>query len=157
MNANVMTSSTQDVVVDAAFPHAPEAIWKTLTTGDLIGRWLSMAPSGFEALKGKHFTFKTTPAGEWDGTIHCEIMEAVKHERLAYTWKSGHEGNVGYGSLLDTYVSWSLSRAGQGTRLRFAHSGFVTPRNDSAYKAMSGAWKKVVHTVGDITAEQAGS
>ena len=51
-----MISTTREIVVDEVLPHAPEVIWKTLTSGDLIGRWL-MAPSGFEPVKGKRFTF----------------------------------------------------------------------------------------------------
>lgn len=152
MNDATLTSAMQEVAVDEVFPHAPEAIWKTLTTGDLIGRWL-MTPSGFEPVKGNRFTFQTTPAGEWDGTIHCQIVELVANERLAYTWRSGHAGNAGYGSRLDTVVTWTLSRVPGGTRLRLVHSGFVTPINDSAYRSMGGAWKKVVHSVGDITGE----
>lgn len=150
MNDTAITSTTQEIVVDEVFPHAPEAIWKTLTTGDLIGRWL-MTPTGFEPVKGNRFTFQTTPAGEWDGTIHCQIVELVTNERLAYTWRSGHDGNAGYGSRLDTVVTWTLSRVAGGTRLRLVHSGFVTPRNDSAYRSMGGAWSKVVHTVGDLS------
>ena len=34
------TQATQDIVVEANLPHAPEAIWKALTTGELIARWL---------------------------------------------------------------------------------------------------------------------
>ena len=37
--ASVTHSDTREIVVEAVFPHAPETIWKTLTTGDLIGRW----------------------------------------------------------------------------------------------------------------------
>ena len=59
-----------DIVVDEVLPHAPETIWKALTTGELIARWL-MAPTGFEPVKDKRFTYQTTPAGAWDGTIHC--------------------------------------------------------------------------------------
>jgi uncharacterized protein YndB with AHSA1/START domain len=44
MNDAALACDTQDIVVDELFPHAPEIIWKTLTTGDLIGRWM-MAPS----------------------------------------------------------------------------------------------------------------
>jgi uncharacterized protein YndB with AHSA1/START domain len=153
MNDIAMTSTAQAIVVDEVLPHAPKVIWKTLTTADLIGRWLKMAPSGFEPVKGNLFTFKTTPAGEWDGTIRCQILELVKNERLAYTWESGHEGNEGYGSRLDSVVAWDLSRTRQGTRLRLVHSGFATPKNDSAYMAMSGAWKKVVHSISDIAGE----
>ena len=64
MNDAALKSDTQDIVVDEVFPHAPETIWKTLTTGELIGRWL-MATTGFEPVEGKHFTFQTTAAGAW--------------------------------------------------------------------------------------------
>jgi uncharacterized protein YndB with AHSA1/START domain len=144
---------TQDIVVDEVFAHAPETIWKTLTTGELIGRWL-MAPTGFEPVKGKHFTFQTKPAGAWDGIIHCQVLEVMPNERLVYTWKGGHEENVGYGSRLDTVVTWILSRTENGTRLRLVHSGFVMPKNDSALKTMGEGWKKVVPRIGDIAGEQ---
>ena len=153
MNDTALNTSTQEIVVDEFFPHAPETIWKLLTTGELIGRWL-MAPTGFEPVKGKRFTFQTTSAGAWDGLIHCQVLEATPNERLAYAWKGGHEGNVGYGSPLDTVVTWTLSRVEGGTRLRLVHSGFVTPRNDSAFKTMSGGWKKVVQNIGAIAGGQ---
>jgi hypothetical protein len=47
-------------------------------------------------------------------------------------------------------VTWILSRVETGTRLRLVHSGFVTPRNDSALKTMGEAWKKVVPSIGAI-------
>jgi uncharacterized protein YndB with AHSA1/START domain len=152
MNDAALKSDTQDIMVDEVLPHAPEVIWKTLTSGELIGRWL-MAPTGFEPVKGKHFTFQTTPAGEWDGIIRCEVLDVVAKERLVYTWKGGHVGNVGYGSLLDTFVTWTLAPVEAGTRLRLVHSGFVTPRNDSAFKNMSEGWKKVVGKIDDISGE----
>ena len=46
----IMQESAQDIVVDEVFPHTPEVIWKTLTSGELMGRWL-MAPTGFEPVK----------------------------------------------------------------------------------------------------------
>jgi uncharacterized protein YndB with AHSA1/START domain len=153
MIATALKSDTQEIVVDEVFPHAPEMIWKTLTTGELMGRWL-MPPTGFEPVQGKHFTFQTTPAGAWDGVIHCQVLEATPDERLVYAWKGGHEGNVGYGSRLDTVVTWSLSRVANGTRLRLVHSGFVAPKNDSAFKTMSEGWKQVVERIGALSAEQ---
>jgi uncharacterized protein YndB with AHSA1/START domain len=149
MNDAALNCHVRDIVVDEVFPHAPETLWKVLTSGALMARWL-MEPTGFEPVKGKHFTFQTTPAGEWDGVIHCEVLEVTPNERLAYIWKGGHAGNAGYGSKLDTVVTWSLTKVGEGTRLRLVHSGFVTPTNDSALKSMGEGWKKVVHNVGDI-------
>ena len=155
MNDAASKSDTQDIVVDEVFPHAPETIWKTLTTGELIGRWIEMAPTGFEPVKGKHFTFQTTPAGAWDGIIRCQVLEAIPNERLVYAWKGGHEGNVGYGSRLDTVVTWTLSMVENGTRLRLVHSGFALPKNDTAFKNLSDGWKKVVRNLETIAAEQA--
>lgn len=150
---DAVKSETRDIVVDEVFPHAPETIWKTLTTGALIARWM-MPPTGFEPEEGKHFTFQTTPAGAWDGVIHCRVLEVVPDERLVYAWEGGHDGNVGYGSRLDTVVTWTLSRVENGTRLRLVHSGFITPKNASAFKTMSEGWKKVVPSIGAIADEQ---
>jgi len=85
MNDAASKSGTQDIVVDEVFPHAPETIWKTLTAGELIGRWLMMAPTGFEPVKGKHLTFQTRP----DGVIHCEVLEVARNERPSYSWQGG--------------------------------------------------------------------
>ena len=89
MNKPALKFDTQDIVVDEIFPHAPETIWKALTTGELIARWL-MPADGFEPVEGNRFTYKTTPAGAWDGTIHCEILEVVPNQRLVYSWQGGH-------------------------------------------------------------------
>jgi uncharacterized protein YndB with AHSA1/START domain len=152
MNDADLKTDTQQIVVDEVFPHVPQTIWRTLTTGELIGRWL-MAPTGFEPVPGKRFTFQTKPAGAWDGVIHCEVLEAVPNERLAYAWRGGADGNVGYGSRLDTVVTWTLTQVDGGTRLRLVHSGFVTPKNDSAFNTMRGGWLKVIQSVGSIAGE----
>jgi uncharacterized protein YndB with AHSA1/START domain len=154
MNETALISETQQIVVDDVFPHAPETIWKTLTNGELMGRWLGMAPTGFEAAKGKRFTYQTTAAGAWDGVIHCEVLDVIPNQRLAYAWKGGHEGNAGYGSRLDTVVTFTLSKAENGTRLRLVHSGFVLPKNEIAFTNMGGGWKKVVPRIGALAGEQ---
>jgi uncharacterized protein YndB with AHSA1/START domain len=56
MNDAALNSDTQDIVVEV-YRHAPETIWKTLTTGEPIGRWM-LAPTAFEPVKGKHFHSK---------------------------------------------------------------------------------------------------
>ncbi|MDL2410491.1 SRPBCC domain-containing protein [Rhizobium calliandrae] len=151
-----VSPNMQAIVAEEVFPHAPTVVWKVLTNGELIGRWL-MAPKGFEPVAGCHFTFQTTPAGEWDGTIHCEVLEVVANERLSYAWKGGHESNDGYGSKLETVVTFTLSKAEAGTRLRLVHSGFVLPKNDTAYRNMGEGWKKVVKKLDIVIAEEASS
>jgi uncharacterized protein YndB with AHSA1/START domain len=154
MNNAALKSRTQEIVVDEVFPHAPETIWKTLTNGALMARWLGMTPTGFEPVKGNRFTYQTTSAGAWDGVIQCEVLDVIPNERFVYAWKGGHEGNVGYGSKLDTVVTFALSKTANGTRLRLVHSGFVLPENETAFTKMSGGWKKVVQRLDAIAAEQ---
>jgi uncharacterized protein YndB with AHSA1/START domain len=153
MNETALKSHIQQIVVDDVFPHAPETIWKTLTNGELMGRWLGMAPTGFEPVKGKRFTYQTTAAGAWDGVIHCEVLEVIPNQRLAYSWRGGHDANAGYGSRLDTVVTFTLSKTENGTRLRLVHSGFVLPQNEIAFTNMGGGWKKVVPRIGALAGE----
>lgn len=144
---------TQSIVLDEVFPHEREILWKALTNSALIARWL-MPPSGFEPVVGTRFTFQTKPAGEWDGTIRCEVLEVVENERICFSWAGGHEANEGYGSKLDTLVTFTLSEAENGTRLRLVHSGFVVPTNDSAYRTMGEGWKVVVGRLDTVAGDE---
>ncbi len=155
MTSPDLAERTLDIIVDEIFPHRRETIWKTLTSGDLISRWL-MPVTGFEASIGKDFTYKTRPAGEWDGTILCRVLEVVQNERLSYSWTGGHEANTDYGAPLDTIVTWTLMPVDQGTRVQLIHAGFVLPRNQNAYTVMGEGWKKVIHSLDEMTEEQFG-
>jgi uncharacterized protein YndB with AHSA1/START domain len=140
-----------EIVVEEVFPHPPESVWKALTTPALMARWFRMTAVGFEPVVGNRFTFKTDAAGDWDGTIRCEVIEVIPSERFAYSWKGGNARNTGYGSLLDTVVTFTLESIDGGTKLRMVHSGFERPRNDTAYRNMSGGWSQVMRRLGDLT------
>ncbi|MDH6260874.1 SRPBCC domain-containing protein [Bradyrhizobium sp. BR13661] len=152
MNAAALKNETRGIVLDEMLPHAPETVWKVLTSAELIARWL-MPTTDFEAVEGKNFTHQTKPGGHWDGVIHCCVLEVVPFRRLAYAWKGGDERNVGYGAPLDTVVTWSLTPVEAGTRIQLVHAGFVLPRNESAFTVMSGGWKKVVRQLDEISGE----
>jgi uncharacterized protein YndB with AHSA1/START domain len=108
-----------------------------------------------EPVEGTRFTLQTTPAGEWDGVIHCEVLEVMRNERLSYSWRGGHDGNAEYGSRLDTVVTWTLAKVDGGTRLRVVHSGFVLPKNTTTFRNLSEGWKKVVGKIGVISGGRA--
>ena len=148
-----MNESGDEIVVEAVFPNRPATVWRALTSGPLIGRWLGMTPVGFEPLAGTRFTYQTTPGGAWDGVIHCEVLEVVVNERLVYSWRSGHAANAGYGAPLDTRVLMTLRPDDGGTALRIVHSGFHRPRNDTAYESMSEGWSKCAKKIGDVADE----
>lgn len=143
---------TRDIVIEEVLPHAPATIWRVLTTGELIGRWL-MAPAGFEAVEGREFTFQTTPAGQWDGVIRCRVLEVQPERRLAFTWTGGHDGNADYGSRLDTVVTFTLEPIGGETRLRLVHAGFELPRNTATFNKMAEGWRTRPGAIGAVAAD----
>lgn len=153
MNEAAPILLTRDIVVDEVFPHSRAALWRVLTTGELIARWM-MEPKGFAPEVGTKFTFQTTPAGAWDGTIHCEVLDVRPLERFSYSWTGGDAANSGYGSRLNTIVRWILSDSEGGTRLQLRHSGFELPRNDTAYTNLGKGWKVCMERVSGIAGEQ---
>lgn len=155
MNDVATMTGSREIVVDEVFPHTLDVVWKTLTAPGMMGRWLRMEPTGFEPVVGTRFTYQTTPAGEWDGVIHCQVLEVVPNQRLAYSWKGGHEGNTDYGARLETVVTFVLTAVENGTRLRMVHSGFELPKNGYAFRNMSEGWIKVIEKIEAVAAEQA--
>ncbi|SMF00083.1 Uncharacterized conserved protein YndB, AHSA1/START domain [Tistlia consotensis] len=145
---------TREIVVEEVLPHPPALVWKALTEAGLIARWLM--PNDFEAVVGRRFTFRTRPMGDWDGVVHCEVLEVVPDERLVYSWVGGSATNGRYGSRLDSVVTWTLAAVEGGTRLRLVHAGFRSPGNDFAFDAMSGGWARVMAAIARTIAEVAG-
>jgi len=152
MTTQIEVATTRNIVVEGVLPHAPEIVWKTLTSTDLIARWLM--PNDFELVVGKRFNFRTKPMGDWDGVVHCEVLEIMPNRKLVYSWKGGSKSNLKYRSALDTIVTWTLTPVEGGTHLRLVHAGFRSPENDSAFDAMSPGWGRVVQTIGSIAAER---
>jgi uncharacterized protein YndB with AHSA1/START domain len=145
--------ATRDIVVEGVLPHAPEIVWKALTSAELIGRWLM--PNDFAPAVGRRFTFRTRPMGEWDGIVHCEVLELVPRSKLVYSWKGGSPNNTTHGGVLDTIVTWTLTPVAGGTRLRMVQAGFRSPDNDSAFDAMSPGWGRILQSIPRAIAEAA--
>lgn len=99
--------------VDRFYPHPPEAVWRALTTPELLARWLM--PNDFAPVIGHRFTFRTEPGPGFDGVVHCEVLELDAPSTLAFSWRGGP---------LDTHVRFTLAPEGDGTRLHMEHSGF---------------------------------
>jgi uncharacterized protein YndB with AHSA1/START domain len=144
--------ATRDITVEAVLPHAPDVVWKVLTTSDLIGQWLM--PNDFAPVIGQRFHFKTRPMGNWDGTVDCEVREIVENRRLVYSWRGGSDDNLKYGARLDTTVTWTLVPVAGGTLLRMVHAGFRLPANHAALDAMSPGWQRVPQSIARIAMAQ---
>ena len=147
------TGAMRDIKVEAILPHAPEIVWKALTTSEAIARWLM--PNDFSLIMGKRFNFRTKPMGNWDGVVDCEVLEIVTNRKLAYSWVGGSKDNAQYGSKLDSIVTWTLTPVDGGTRLSMVHSGFRSPDNDFAFGLMSPGWGRIVESMGRLIGELA--
>jgi uncharacterized protein YndB with AHSA1/START domain len=144
-------SETHKIVVEKLLPYPPEKVWRTLTMGELIGKWLM--PNDFAPVVGHRFNFRTKPMGAWDGVVHCEVLDCDPPRLLRYSWKGGSDANPTYGSWLDSVVTWTLTPVAEGTSLRMEHDGFVFPSNQLAYDAMAPGWGKIMDGIARVLAE----
>ena len=144
---------THAITVEKVLPHSPEKIWRTLTQSEMLAKWLM--PNDFVAKIGHRFNFRTQPMGDWDGVVHCEVLECDPPRLLRYSWKGGADTNPDYGSRLDSDVTWTLTPVEGGTHVRMVHDGFVFPGNKFAYDAMSSGWGRVLDRIAAITADEA--
>jgi uncharacterized protein YndB with AHSA1/START domain len=149
---NETATQARSIVIEKTLPHPPEKIWRTLTQAELIGQWLM--PNDFEPKVGHRFTFKTKPMGDWDGTVHCEVLDCDPPRLLRYSWVGGSKANDAYGSRLESTVTWTLTPSPGGTHLRMEHAGFRSPGNDFAYNAMSPGWGRVMESIDRVTDAQ---
>ena len=142
---------THAITVEKVLPYAADKIWRTLTTSDLLTKWLM--PNDFQPSVGHRFNFRTRPIGDWDGVVHCEVLDCDPPRLLRYSWKGGADTNPEFGSKLDSVVTWTLTPVEGGTQVRMVHDGFVFPGNRYAFDMMSPGWGKIVDAIGRVAAE----
>lgn len=127
--------------VDEFLPHPAPRVWRALTDPELIAKWLM--PNDFKAVVGHRFTFTTDPVPqvEFDGTVHCEVLEIEPERLLRIAWRGG--------PTLSTTVTWTLVPEGTGTRLFLVHEGFDpdSPYEQLARKAMGGGWPGIARAL----------
>ena len=142
---------THAITVEKVLPYAADKIWRTLTTSDLLTKWLM--PNDFQPSVGHRFNFRTRPIGDWDGVVHCEVLDCDPPRLLRYSWKGGADTNPEFGSKLDSVVTWTLTPVEGGTQVRMVHDGFVFPGNRYAFDMMSPGWGKIVDAIERVAAE----
>ncbi len=119
------------------FPHGPEVVWQYLTNADLMELWLMK--SDFLPVAGHQFQFRIPPMPqlEFDGVIHCKVLDIVPMKKLSYTWNSG----PGDGKFtLDSVVEWTLHPKDNGTELQLQHTGFKGTEHINMFAALEGGW-----------------
>ena len=132
----------EKIVVDYSFKESPEEVWRALTDPKLLAQWL-MASTGMEAVVGCKFTFHEKPQGDWDGIVHCEMLEVDPPKKLAYSWQGGNGKDDPEFPRLDTVVTWTLeASASGGTLLHLLHDGFQP--TDYAFQVIGSGWRSML-------------
>ncbi len=99
-----------------------------MTTSDIAdAKWLM--PNDFVAAVGHRFNFRTRPIGDWDGVVHCEVLDCDPPRLLRYSWKGGADTNPEYGSKLDSVVTWTLTPVEGGTMSAWCMTASCCPGN----------------------------
>jgi uncharacterized protein YndB with AHSA1/START domain len=131
--------ATNTIVVEYQIKRPPAAVWRALTEPQLLARWLM--ENDIRAEVGHRFTFRAPPIPGWDGVVQCQVLEVDAPRRLRYSWRGGSDDLQGYGTRIDTIVTWTLSPTeGEGTLLRLEHAGF-TDKNAFAFENMGKGWR----------------
>jgi len=112
-----MTSVRKEISARAS----RETVWRHFVDPDLLAAWL--ARNNFSQQVGAPFEFRTRSTKDWDGVIHCRLVELEPAGTIAFTWDA--EGNEG-----DTLVTIELSETGEGTRISLIHSNIKSADND---------------------------
>lgn len=135
-----MTDTTEDrgtVRVEDYLPQPPAAVWRALTTPELLAQWLM--PNDFAPAVGHRFHFRTEPipAARFSGVIACEVLELREPELLVISWADEGEGND-----MDTTVTFRLDAHDGGTRLSIVQAGYREdhPGDQMARTIMGGGW-----------------
>lgn len=95
--------------------HAPEKVWRALTTPHLLADWLLPVLDDLTLSPGADFTFKAQPQPGWDGLVKGRFLEIEPQRKLSYSWVVGD---------LNTVVTFTLTPTSTGTLLGLVQSGF---------------------------------
>ncbi|MES2444528.1 MAG: SRPBCC domain-containing protein [Pseudomonadota bacterium] len=124
-------TDTRTVTVERDFPHPPERLWRALTQPHLIAEWLMK--NDFVPAVGHRFNL----SGDWGGVLDCEVLAIEPGERLSYRWDFAHDDPA---YALRSVVTFTLTPAGAGTRLRMEQSGF-RPDQPKAFGGAKYGWE----------------
>lgn len=142
-------AASRSIVLQRVMSHPPEKVWRALTEGPLLERWLMK--NDFQPIAGHRFQFRTDPHPRWNGVTDCEVPTVEPLKKLSYRWRSsGEETAAG----LDTVVTWTLEPVDDGTLVRMEQAGFGPGRDhDQYYKGAGYGWPNFVDGLERVAAE----
>jgi uncharacterized protein YndB with AHSA1/START domain len=115
-------------------------VWEAITDSEKMRRWYFEEMADFRPEVGFETEFSVRHQGE-DYVHQWKVTEVVPERRITYRWRYG-----GYAG--DSSVTWELSEAPRGTRLRLIHRGQdAFPKDNPAFTRAScqAGWEHFLH------------
>ena len=134
-------SQTESIAFEFDLGHAPEKVWRALTTPALLTQWL-LPIVEIELAPGAAFTFRAEPQPEWDGVVNCRMIAIEQFRKLSYAWVVGD---------IDTVVTFELTPTASGTRLSLVQAGFK-PHQKRNFGGARYGWKMMGGRLVDVLA-----
>ncbi len=136
---------TNAVEKDVVMRQPVERVWAALTTSDAIAQW--GYPNTFEAEVGREFTLSPppNPQADFDGTVHCKVLECEPMKVLAFTWEGG--------PVVGTEARFELAGNEEGTTsVRFRHTGFdlSQPWGEGALRGAEFGWNMMLEKIENV-------
>lgn len=114
--------NAEPIIIEKQLQAPVTTVWSALTEKELMKQWY-FDLKDFRPEVGFEFRFPGGPDGK-SYTHICNVISAVKNEKLAYTWK--YEGYTGLST-----VTFELFPEGESTRLKLSHEGLETFPEDN--------------------------
>lgn len=111
--------SLRSVQLERWLAAPPEGVWRALTESRLLQRWLM--ENDFQPRVGHRFTLRAAPLPHWNGIADCEVLLLAPPQQLMHSWNASAE-EAARGPR--TVLTYTLTRANDGTRLQVTQSGF---------------------------------
>lgn len=104
------------------FQQSPGEVWEYLTRPELIEQWLMK--TDFQPIAGCkfRFTFQPKPDSQYEGIVHCEVLEVKPFVKLSYSWNGRTQDKS---RNFRSTVVWTLVPKENGTELQLSHNGFT--------------------------------
>jgi uncharacterized protein YndB with AHSA1/START domain len=109
--------NAEPIIIEKELNAPLATVWKALTEKELMKQWY-FDLEDFKAEVGFEFRFPGGPDGK-SYTHICNVVSAIKEQKLAYTWK--YEGYEGVST-----VTFDLFPEGEHTRIKLSHEGLET-------------------------------
>ncbi|MDB5055449.1 MAG: hypothetical protein JWM44_3499 [Bacilli bacterium] len=91
-----------------------DKVWDAVATSKGLELWLMK--NTFVPEIGTSFTMQSSPRGDFDGTIQCQVIALEKPHLLSFTWNGG--------PLTDLLVTIELKEKEGKTEFKLTHAGW---------------------------------